>query len=103
MFENIDFKSGVKRLGNDFYIDQNIPLNLQYDGLKEDLLQVTYLNNYTIDIGWYPEFSKKGQFKIYLIKDKDWCEPVKMKCCRDLRKLEKYLLEFIDFVEKSDS
>jgi hypothetical protein len=43
----------------------------------EDLLQVKHKNTDTIlDVGWYPEASPAGQFKLVVIHGKDWANPL---------------------------
>lgn len=78
---NIDFKSGIITY-NEFHIDFKKPYYKQLDNLTEDLLQVKYRESYILDIGWYPEFDKKGQFLILLIKSENWDNPVYKKYCR---------------------
>jgi hypothetical protein len=41
-------------------LDTDRPLNQQLWELKEDLAQIQYRHNTTLDIGWYPEFSPSG-------------------------------------------
>jgi len=48
--------------------------------LKEDLLQVEYsnelLSSVIIDLGWYENESKDGNFKIFIIQHNDWDNPI---------------------------
>jgi hypothetical protein len=45
--------------------------------LGEDLLQVKHKNTDTIlDVGWYPEASPTGQFKLVVIHKTDWANPL---------------------------
>ncbi|WP_160675256.1 hypothetical protein [Clostridium sp. C8-1-8] len=80
--KNIDFGKGIVTY-NDFNIDITNPLENQIWELKQDLLQVNYSdkhdNTYILDIGWYPEFNLKGAFKIVLIRNFDWDNPMIMK------------------------
>lgn len=39
--------------------------------LQEDMLQVEYLNNYILDMGWYED-----RYIISIIKDFEWGKPV---------------------------
>ena len=98
MINNIDFGSGIIKKYIDFNINEEQPLHKQIYVLKEDLIQIIYENNYLIDVGWYPEFSEKGNFIVSLIKDYKWDNPVLQKICRDLDLLEKYINELIDIV-----
>ena len=51
-------------------------LSEQLNKLKEDMLQVSFPNGYILDIGWSPSFKINGAFKLLLIKDCNWDEPV---------------------------
>lgn len=95
MFKDIDFGTGVSRKYIDFKINENIPLEEQTDLLKEDLLQVSYDNNYTIDIGWYPEFDENGSFRVSVIKEYQWDAPIFQKNCRSIELVREYLCECI--------
>ena len=98
MINGVEFGEGVICEFDDFDLQTDIPLIEQVDLLKEDLLQVTYDNNYLIDVGWYPEFDPQGMFDVSVIKDNDWSDPVIKKKCKDLNLLFKYLKEAIGFV-----
>ena len=98
MINGVEFGEGVICKFDDFDLQTDIPLIEQVDLLKEDLLQVTYDNNYLIDVGWYPEFDPQGMFDVSVIKDNDWSDPVIKKKCKDLNLLFKYLKEAIGFV-----
>jgi len=56
MFETISFKNGIVTFCDDG------------DYLKEDLLQVNYPEDITLDVGWYRGTNKS--FIIYVIKSK---------------------------------
>ncbi|MDC9624019.1 hypothetical protein PSI22_20900 [Xenorhabdus sp. XENO-7] len=86
---NIDFskKSGVI-IFNDFFIRNDIPLENQLDELKEDMLQVEFPNGYLLDIGWRSSFEIDGQFKLALIKDFNWENPIYLDSANDLFGLE---------------
>lgn len=99
MFENIDFGKGVSKKYIDFDVNKDIPLEEQVDLLKEDLLQVSYESDYIIDMGWYPEFNKEGSFRVSVIKDYQWDNPVVQKSCRDLNLLIKYVHECINLIQ----
>ncbi|SFR69488.1 hypothetical protein [Anaeromicropila populeti] len=99
MFQDIDFGKGVNRKYIDFNINEVIPLKEQTDLLKEDLIQVIYESNYLIDIGWYPEFDEEGFFRVSIIKDYQWENPVLQKNCRDLNLLKEYVDECIDIIQ----
>ena len=81
---------------DDFDIDPNLSFEQQKWSFKEDILQLKF-DNYTIDIGWYPEFNPKGFFKIVAIKDYNWDNPLYSKKIRSLKTMKKHLQEAIDF------
>lgn len=99
MFEKMNFGKGVTHKYIDFNIDLQLPLLSQIELLKEDLVQIVY-NNYLLDIGWYPEFDEQGSFRILIIKDKKWDNPMLEKKCRDLDKLDNYVKEGIEYIQK---
>lgn len=99
MFKDLDFHPG-KVVFNDFDIDIERPLNEQEFSLKEDILQVNYNDEFIIDIGWYPEFDIKGEFKISVIENFEWDEPIMQKKCNDIKTLHEYTKECISFVSK---
>lgn len=59
MFDGMDFLSGS--------------VTFMESSLQEDMLQVEYLDNYLLDVGWYEE---TRDFVIYIIKDYEWTKPV---------------------------
>ncbi len=48
--------------------------------LTEDLLQIEFdYSNLIIDLGWYGEISSNnGNFRIYVIKNEDWENPIRI-------------------------
>lgn len=56
-------------------LNQTIDTSLIIDDLREDLFQATFPKDQIIDIGWYPEFSESGTFRVSLIKAHDWEHP----------------------------
>lgn len=98
MFKDIDFGTGVSRKYIDFEINEDVPLEEQTDLLKEDLLQVIYDNNYIIDIGWYPEFDENGSFRVSVIKEYQWDNPIFQKKCRRTGLVREYLCECIELI-----
>lgn len=80
MFEKISFYPGEITY-NDFDIDINKPLDVEDDGLKEDMFKVEYPDNIILDIGWYSGINK---FVVYIIKDFDWENPMKRTECDNL-------------------
>jgi hypothetical protein len=72
----------IKRLGGEIIfddiskLDQAEDIMLVLDDLKEDLFQVSFPFDQLIDIGWYPEFSENGCFRVVLLSGCNWVAPV---------------------------
>lgn len=63
--------------------------NLLY--LSEDLLQIE-VGNLLIDLGWYGEISNNnGQFKIFVIKNQDWENPIQTESSKSQKIIKKTL------------
>ena len=90
-------------LYNELYLlDEKIALADQIDCLKEDLLQVESPDaNYVLDVGWYPEFNIKGQFKIIIIRKYDWEHSIFMRECSSISTLKRILLECKSVMQNS--
>ncbi len=99
MFEEIEFGSG-KVVFDDFEISLDKPLREQLDLLKEDLFQIEYSEGYIIDIGWYPSFEEKGNFRIVVISEYDWDKPIFMKKCNELKVLILHMRECVSMVKE---
>lgn len=74
--------------------------------LKEDLLQVEYaVNEFSkilVDLGWYgDEAEQKGIFKILVLKDSDWDNPIYTMEFESLDDLRIYLNDAIEFAVSS--
>lgn len=74
---DIDFseKNGTV-VFDDFNISENTSLSEQVYELKEDILQITFQNWSILDVGWRPSFEINGSFKLLLIKDYNWDNPI---------------------------
>lgn len=88
VFEKIDFSPG-KVTYDDFDINTKLPFEEQEFSFKEDMFQVSYGDKYTLDIGWYPSHEKNGKFRIVIIRDYDWMNPLYSKRTKDLKRLYK--------------
>ncbi|GLH18730.1 hypothetical protein N7632_17315 [Pseudomonas atacamensis] len=73
---------------------------LPTDKLREDLLQASFPHEQIIDIGWYPEFSEHGAFRISLIANQNWNSPIYTETAKTLDDLEKALDNTLDKVKK---
>ena len=73
---------------NAFNIDFSKPMKEQIWELNEDLVQVSYLRGLdtnVLDIGWYPEMEpeENAGFKIVVVKNQNWEDPIFSKTCRN--------------------
>jgi hypothetical protein len=99
LLDSIKLQSGTL-VYDDFHINFLLPFDEQKWAFKEDLLQITFGDTYTIDVGWYPEFEPHGFFVISLIKDFNWQKPIMRKNCKKNSTLKKYLQDSINYVSK---
>lgn len=100
MFEKIKKSNKISCIYNDCKIKNSVSLKDQLSHLKEDLLQISYKNGYIIDLGWYPEFDINGMFKIYIIQNHQWDNPIKEIKCNDIALIEKHIYDCMSFVEE---
>ena len=74
------------------YLKLNIPLEDQRECLTEDICQIEYKEkNSVIDIGWYPnyaEITNDSHFKVYIIQNSDWENPIAAYSCYDISELK---------------
>lgn len=74
-------------------IDYSEEKNLFY--LTEDLLQIEF-GNLILDLGWYGEIStNEGEFKIYLIQNQDWENPIITKSSKSQKVIKETLEEIL--------
>jgi hypothetical protein len=71
------------------------PVDPERDLLREDLIQIALQNGTTLDVGWYPEFSRDGEFKVVLVANHDWGAPLRSTRCRTIRELHAIFGEFL--------
>ncbi|MBI6865704.1 hypothetical protein [Lysinibacillus fusiformis] len=99
MFTHVDCTPGEITY-NDFDIEPNKPLEDQLWSLKEDMLQISFFESeFIIDIGWTNDFSIDGNFRLVVIEQMDWSNPIDKKETKSLIILEKYLKEAIVLVK----
>ena len=99
MSYSFEFGRSVVRKYDDFGINPDIPLFMQLDTLKEDLIQVEYDSGHILDIGWYPEFKASGCFKIYVTKSD---EIIYEKSTRNIKKLKQLTEEAVRIIADSN-
>ena len=77
MEHDIDFKDGIITYENLFWLFNNTNELIYKLEFEEDLLQVQFFNEkYILDVGWYSTTGKNGKFKVYVIKNYDWENPL---------------------------
>lgn len=99
MFEDVNFYSGSVTWNLSY--NPNGSIEEQLLSLGEDLFQVNYdteNTKYTIDVGWYPESSVHGSFRIVIIKNCNWEDFLYDKRTRDYGQLHRYMEECVDIV-----
>ncbi|QBX42306.1 hypothetical protein E4T63_17640 [Pseudomonas fluorescens] len=69
-------------------LDQSADISIILDELKEDLFQAILPFQQIIDIGWYPEFSEHGAFKVSLISNYNWEAPIHSEKAKDWTELK---------------
>ena len=80
MEPKIDFKDGIITYENLFWLFNNTNELINKLEFEEDLLQVQFFNEkYILDVGWYPHIGRNGKFKVYVIKNSDWQNPLFIK------------------------
>lgn len=85
----INFRDGIITYENLFWLFKNSP-NETIDQLQfeEDLLQVSFFDEkYILDVGWYPNPRKNGVFKVYVIKNYDWENPLFIRSHKNINHL----------------
>ena len=100
MLGDVDFGKGIICKYIDFDVNIEIALTEQVDFLKEDILQICYESNYILDVGWYPEFNRNGSFKIVIIKDYNWENPVYESKCRDITILKEQVEKCVQLIRR---
>ncbi len=99
MIDDIDFHDGVIEL-NDFYYEPEKSPEEQKWFFKNDILQVQYDDGkYILDVGWLPEFNLiEGAFKIDVICDYDWDQPVFRRNAIEINKAKLFIKEGIELI-----
>lgn len=75
-------------------MDENDILSLL--NFTEDILQITHRHkDIIIDLGWYPDMDPKGNFRLVLIKDKDWQNPIETFETRGVEEVRNKIDDFL--------
>ncbi|WP_145035821.1 hypothetical protein [Paenibacillus sp. Y412MC10] len=103
LFEDINFKPGVVTY-NPYKLSPNDMTDIKW--LNEDMLQVAYPMEYTLDVGWYSKsFTLKGIFRICIVKEHRWDSPVyeqEYKSVSELYELMKIAIDRINELIKEE-
>jgi hypothetical protein len=86
----IDWKNGCVTFWDLDSVDPDSPL-ADLEALKEDLAQVAFPTDVLVDVGWYPECSSNGSFRILVVRGSSWNLPVTTASARTGRGLVRAL------------
>jgi len=84
--EDFDLRTGVAEAYWALEATQD-PLDAERDGLREDLIQVSFDRGTIVDVGWLPDLSRDGSFVIQVIHNQDWESPIYRMTCKTLDEL----------------
>ncbi len=96
---DIDLKSG-KLEWDSFAVDPTIPYEDQEFELSCCLILIGFGKKNCVDVGWYPEFNTKGSFRVVVILNSDWDNPVYDRWCKAFKSLKKCLQEAINIADQ---
>lgn len=96
--KNIDLRSGMLEYDS-FEINPKVPFEDQKFFFTEDLIQIGFGENLCVDVGYYPAIKPNGFFKILVVSNEDWENPVYKKQCKTLEEMRKCLQEAIDLAD----
>jgi len=74
---------------NDIDINEGIAFEDQRYSFKLDMLQISFGDRFTLDVGWQPDFDPSGHFVVVAIQDYDWLNPVVKIKPRSLKTLKR--------------
>ena len=101
MEHDIDFKDGIITYENLFWLFNNTNELIYKLEFEEDLLQVQFFNEkYILDVGWYPNPRKNGVFKVYVIKNYDWENPLFIRSHKNINHLIPIIEQGINCIYK---
>ena len=78
--------SQIGELDDDIWIEYSVDM----------LNMVNEEDNIMLDIGWYPEFSRKGSYGLVLIEDNDWQRPIETFVTKNTEELVNRIEEILD-------
>lgn len=74
MFWGMDLPNATIVFDDISWLADDLNLKKDINFLKEDMLQIIFGDNYLLDVGWRPSFSKSGQFYLTVVKNSNWDE-----------------------------
>lgn len=78
-----------------------ILLEDQIESLREDLLQVSYGDDkYILDVGWFPEGELDGSFRVVIIENYNWDQPIFIKRVNSIDMLIEVLAESVEILKR---
>lgn len=84
------------------YFREDAPLSEQEDLLEEDLLQISYPSNLTLDIGWYGGTSAaNGLFRVFVIQNYAWDRPFATYEARSIPELKQVFAQALSLVKST--
>jgi hypothetical protein len=95
LFKDYDFTPGIITFNN-YDISVNEELNEENYNLTEDMLQVEFNNNVTLDAGWYTGIKC---LIVFVIKDYDWEKPMLRLEAHSYMELENSLDEAMNLIK----
>lgn len=76
-------------------MDENDILSLL--DFTEDILQITHKHeDIIVDLGWYPDMDPKGNFRLVLIKNQDWQNPIEIFESRSSEEVRDKIDDFLE-------
>jgi hypothetical protein len=88
--ENLNLLNG-KIIFNSFDIDETIPFEGQWYSYDEDILFIKFGDRFALDVGWYPSGNPDGMFRVSVILDNNWDNPIAEIKAHNLTELKKVI------------
>lgn len=96
---NISYNKFLEVEPNDLKEDNDIWMHF-----TQDILQIKYTFkkiNLMIDLGWYPETEFNGTFRLEVIKDKEWDNPLETFESRSKKEIVEKIEKIIDKISNN--
>lgn len=95
MFWDMDLLNATIVFDDISWLADDLNLKKDIDFLKEDMLQITFGDNYLLDVGWRPSFSKSGQFYLTVVKNSNWDEVLEEIATKSVPDLKDSILKYV--------